>query len=140
MGKLVKVEGQVATKDGHSIGIKFYEAEFVLDDAIKTEDEARTLIQNGLITNHLKKTVQNFKRWRTCEIVSFGSSDKQAANSELQTLTLEAIQKDCLPENLDIYAADDDKIKALRKAIESAKKRKVKAKKEEVVQDEGYID
>jgi Holliday junction resolvasome RuvABC ATP-dependent DNA helicase subunit len=139
MGKSVKVEGQLAVKDGASIGLEFYEAEFLLDDAVKTEADARSLIQGGLISTHLKKTVPNFKRWRTCEVVSFESTSDKAANSELDALMLDAIKKDCLPENIDAYNGEENKVKALKKALESEKKRKAKVKKEEVI-DEGYID
>lgn len=141
MGKLVKVEGQVRYKDGLSVGIGFYEEEFILDDSIKTEAEARQLIQNGLISDRLRKTVDNFKGWRTCDIVQFDNTEKQPEFSELDKAMMEAMKLNCVPENIDNYRRPDYKLKALQQAIANHKEVQAKKKaQKEQTQDQGYVD
>lgn len=139
MSKLAKVEGELVTKDGTGTAIEFYEADFVLDDAVKDLKQARSIIRKGLITEHLRKSVKNFKRVRTCQVVDFAATEKQAENTELDKLLLKATQLNCVPENIDNYKRVDFKTKALEKAIEKALERKAKAKLDPM-KDEGYVD
>jgi hypothetical protein len=137
MSKLAVVEGEVVVKDGSGHAQEFYTEEFVLDDAVKTAAQARVLIKKGLITERLRRTVKNFKRVRTCQIVEFTGTDKVAEQSELDKLFLLATELNCVPENIDNYKRPDYKQKALERAIENARNRRVV---EDKMKDEGYVD
>jgi len=139
MGKLAKCEGEVVVKDGTHSAIEFYEVDFVLDDAVKTLEQARSMIQGGLIAERLRREKPNYRRVRTCQVVSFGSTEDKPENGEMDKLLLRATQLDCLPENIDSYKRPDYKIKALQKAVERAEERLKKPEKSNV-KDEGYID
>jgi hypothetical protein len=134
----VKVEGEVIVRDGTGNAIEFYEKEFLLDDSVKNEAQARCLLHNGLISERLRKEVQGYRRWRTCQIVSFEKAQEAAEHSELDVALLEAIQLGCVPENIDNYRRPDYKLKALLAAIESHKSKKAAHK--DNVQDQGYVD
>ena len=138
MPKLAKVEGEVIVKDGTGQAIEYYEAEFVLDDAVKTGPQARSVIRKGLISERLRKTVQNFRRVRTMQLVSFDRTDAPAEQSELDRLLLRASEMDCIPENIDNYKRPDYKAKALEKAIELAERR-AKTAKPDSVKDLGEV-
>jgi len=139
MGKKAVCEGEVVFKDGNNTAIKFYTEEFVLDDSIPDLERARSLIQAGLIADRLRRTIEGYKRVRTCEVVSFGSTNEQAENGKLDKLLSEAATMGCLPENIEIYADPENKARALERAIEGQKKRAKKAKADNV-QDMGYVD
>ena len=139
MGKLAKCEGEVVVKDGTHSAIEFYEVEFVMDDAVKTLEQARSMIQGGLISERLRREKPNYRRVRTCQVVSFESTEAKPEHSELDKLLLRATQLDCLPENIDSYKRPDYKMKALEKAIERAEARLSKPEKSNI-KDEGYID
>jgi hypothetical protein len=139
MSKLAKVEGEVIVKDGTGHAIEFYEQSFILDDAVKTAAQARLLIKKGLITERLRKSVTNFKRVRTCQVVEFTSSDAPAEQSDMDKLFLRATELNCVPENIDNYKRPDFKEKALQKAIALAEDRIAKSK-PDAVQDLGYVD
>lgn len=119
MAKKAIVEGEVLVKEGNTTNIEFYTEEFVLDDAVDTLEEARRLIKKALISDRLQRTVKNFKRVRTCQVIEFGGTSEKAENSELDQLMLQAVELDCVPENITNYKRTDHKIKALQKAIES---------------------
>ena len=141
MPKKVKVEGQFKYKDGLSVGIGFYEEEFILDDGVKTKEQARSLIQNALITERLRKTAENFKGCRTCNVVEFKDTVEQPEFSELDKMMLKAMELGCVPENIDNYRRPDYKLKALQQAIENHNSiAAARKKKKDDVQDEGYVD
>ncbi len=139
MSKLARVEGEVVVKDGTGQALEFYEAEFVLDDAVQTANQARSLIKKGLISEHLRRNVKNYKRVRTCQIVEFTTTDKVAEQSDMDKLFLEATELGCVPENIDNYKRPDYKQKALERAIANHKDRAAKAKPDNV-QDLGYVE
>ncbi|UOF77781.1 hypothetical protein [Caudoviricetes sp.] len=119
MAKKAIVEGEVLVKEGNTTNIEFYTEEFVLDDVVDSLEEARRLIKKALISDRLQRTVKNFKRVRTCQVIEFGGTTEKAENSELDQLMLQAVELDCVPENIGSYKRTDYKIKALQKAIES---------------------
>lgn len=139
MAKLAKVEGQVAVKDGTGMSLEFYEEEFILDDAVKTAEQARSMIKKGLISERLRRTVQNFKRVRTCQIIEFTNTNQQAEQSDMDKLFLRAAELNCVPENIDNYKRPDYKQKALERAISLAEER-LKGERPDNVQDLGYVD
>lgn len=119
MAKKAIVEGEVLVKEGNTTNIEFYTEEFILDDAVDTLEEARRLIKKALISDRLQRTVSNFKRVRTCQIIEFGNTTEKAENSELDQVMLKAVELNCVPENITNYKRTDHKIKALQKAIEN---------------------
>lgn len=140
MPKKAVCEGEVVVKDGSRSSIEFYTEEFVLDDAVKNLEQARSMIQSGLISERLRRTVENYRRVRTCQVISFTETKDKAEHSELDKLLLKATELNCIPENIESYKRPDYKAKALEKAIERALERNEKQKKSENVQDLGYVD
>ena len=139
MSKLARVEGEVVVKDGTGQSLEFYEAEFVLSDAVQTANQARSLIRKGLISEHLRREVKGYKRVRTCQVVEFTTTNKVAEQSEMDKLFLEATELGCVPENIDNYKRPDYKQKALERAIENHKSRVAKVK-PDVMQDLGDVE
>ena len=119
MAKKAVAEGEVLVKDGNTTNIEFYTEEFVLDDAVADLAEARRLIKKALISDRLQRTVPNFKRVRTCQVIEFGATSEAAENSELDQLMLKAVELDCVPENITSYKRSDHKAKALQRAIDA---------------------
>jgi hypothetical protein len=140
MPKKAKVEGEVAIRDNNSVLLEWFEREIVLDDSVKTLEEARRIIKRGLLVEEMKKTIPNFKRIRTCQVVSFEDTSDLPDSSELTKLLTEATKLNCLPENLQNYRKEEDKIRMLASAIEKskAKAKKKPARGEET--DLGYVD
>jgi len=133
MSKRAVVEGEVKIRDGKDTEIEFFEEEFFLDDSVTTLEQARSIIQNGLIDERLKKR-NGYKGWRTCQVISFEASKQDAENGDLDMLILKATELNCIPENIGAYKRPDYKIKALQRAIETAQERL--AKKKPVQEDE----
>jgi cell division protein FtsX len=132
MSKLVKVEGDVAIDNGVGVFIDTYEAEFILDDNINEIGIARSLIRKSMITPKLKKEITGFKHVRTMQVVSMEDTKEQAQeNGEFQTLMLEAIELVCVPENLELRASEEAKIKTLKDAIRMKKARNARVKSKE---------
>jgi len=139
MPKLAKAEGQLVVKEKDGVSIEYYSHDFVLDDAVKTKEQARSMLQAGLLTEALKKEVPNFKRWRTCDVVEFTETTRKAEHSDLDKALLEATELGCVPEGIENYKRPDYKLKALQTAIEKFKARAAKKVKDNV-QDLGYVD
>ena len=116
-----------------------YEEEFFLDDSIESLDQARQVIKRGLIIDRLSKQ-KNFKRVRTCQVTEFESVEAEAENSELDVLLTKAAQLACIPANINNYRRPDYKINALKAAIEKAEERAKRPKKQDNVEDQGYVD
>jgi hypothetical protein len=140
MGKLALVEGEVMVRtDAKTLNIDLYSEEFILDDDIKDINEARSVIKNGLLDERLKKTVKNYRKYRTYEIIEFKDTDKKSEQSDYDKLMVKAVKNQCVPENLDSYATQEGKQKALERALDTKKKREAKKVKDNV-EDQGYID
>lgn len=133
------VEGEVIVRDGTGNSIEFYTEEFIVDDAVRTAGQARSIIKKGFITDRLRKTVEGFKRVRTCQVVEFQKTSDKPENSELDQLLLKAAELECIPENIDNYKRPDYKQKALERAIAKAEERKAKAK-PDAMKDLGEVD
>jgi hypothetical protein len=116
-----------------------YTEEFILDDAVDSIEQARMIIKRGLITQRLSKQT-NFKRVRTCQILSFEKTVEAPENSELDQLLTKAAQLECIPVNINNYRRPDYKIKALQDAIAKAEQRAKAPKKKQVDEDQGYVD
>jgi len=145
MGMLAKVEGEVFVRtDAKTTNIQFYEEEFILDDDIKDIAIARSIIRKAMIHDRLRKTIKNYKKFRTCQVISLKPVSTKAETTDVERKMIEAAKLNCVPMNLDSYATDQSKEKALDKAIESAKVRKAQVKKtgkkDIQIEDEGYID
>lgn len=121
MSKKAYVEGEVLVKDGNTTNIEFYEEEFILDECVKDIAEARRVIKKALIQDRLQKKVSNFKRVRTCQVVKFEQSVEKSETSDLDKIMYEAIELDCVPENITNYKRTDYKIKALEQAVANKK-------------------
>lgn len=142
MAIVVKVEGEVRVKDGTGVGTEFYEREFELDDSVgENEGVVRSIIRKGFIVEDLRRSVKGYKSVRTMEVVSIDKKDGKANTSELGELTSEAVKLGAVPDNLDLYGSEKSKADALRRSIEKKKESdKAPAKKDEQVEDLGYID
>lgn len=121
------VTGEYITKDGY---LDDYELSFVLS----TDDEAlaRSVIQNALISQELRKAKSDFKRWKTCQISDADKAANAATlslDSEYESLLIKAVNNGCLPQTLTAMKSDEKKKDALKKSLETKKKR-VKAEKE----------
>lgn len=142
MGKLVKASGQWVAKDGTGLAICYFEEDFVMDDAVQTLEQARSILHAGLLTQRLQENhaeYPNFKRWRTCEVMDFQPVKDKAEHSELEKLMLRATELDCVPENIDNYRRPDYKAKALQTAIDLAEKRR-KSEKPDAMRDAGEVE
>lgn len=140
MSKKAVAEGEYLERNASgTLDIVPYSEEFLLDDAIEDKHQARQIIKRGLIIDRLSKQ-KNFKRVRTCQVISFENSAEKAENSELDQLLTEAAQRECIPVNINNYRRPDYKIKALRDAIEKDKERKAAPKEKSNVEDQGYVD
>jgi len=137
MANLVKVEGEVVTKDGSGKAIEFYEESFVLD--VEDKNQALSLIRKGLITDRLRRKTEGFKQVRTCQIVSINFTEEKPENDELTKVMLRAIELGCVPENIDNYKRPDYKLVALQKAIDNYEKRK-KEQKPDNVTNKGVVN
>lgn len=124
MSKKVKAEGEYVVKDGYkSSSICFYEEEFILDDAVGSLSQARSMLQAGMMAERLRRTVENFVRVRTCQVVSFEETTESPENGDLDKILLRATELGCVPENIGNYKRPDYKIKALQNAIIVAESR-----------------
>lgn len=134
-----KVEGELVTRDHNGNSIEFYEEEFVLDDSVKTKEQAHVIIKKALLDDRLRRQHKGYKRFRTAQIVDFGKTDEKAEQSDIDKLLIRATELNCIPENLNNYKRPDHKQRALEKAIEKALERKVKPDPDNV-EDHGYVD
>lgn len=141
----VKVEGEYVSS-GKLKDIKFYEAEFEMEEG--DVGKARAIIQNGLIRDYLRKNVDGYGRWRTCQVVGVEEVKGKEAegDTELHALLLEATELECIPPSYNSYGDDKLRKKALTEAIKKKKvrvanynKKTGKAAKAGDVVDQGYI-
>ena len=140
MSKKAVAEGEYTERNASgSLDIVPYSEEFLLDDSISSLSQARQVIKRGLITERLSKQ-KNFKRVRTCQVISFEDSAEKAENGELDQLLTRAAQLECIPVNINNYRRPDYKIKALQDAIAKAEERAKAPKKKSNVEDQGYVD
>ena len=141
MAKRASVEGEYLERNPNGgLDIVPFEEEFILDDTVESKDMARQIIKRGLLIERLSKQ-KNFKRVRTCQVVSFeDAADESPENSELDQLLTKAAKLECIPPNINNYRRPDYKVKALKTAIEQAEKRNAAPKKKTNVEDQGYVD
>ena len=140
MAKKAIAEGEYLERNASgTLDIVPYKEEFLLDDAIEDLHQARQIIKRGLIIDRLSKQ-KNFKRVRTCQVVSFEDSKEKAENGELDQLLTRAAQLECIPVNINNYRRPDYKIKALQDAIAKAEDRLKAPKKKTNVEDLGMVD
>lgn len=140
MAKKAVAEGEYLERNASgTLDIVPYTETFVLDDAVEDKNQARQIIKRGLIIDRLSKQ-KNFKRVRTCQVVSLEATAEPAENGELDQLLTRAAQLGCIPVNINNYRRPDYKIKALRDSIEKTEARLAVPKKKENVEDQGYVD
>lgn len=131
MSHLAKCEGELVIKRAGGNEIIFYEEEFVLSNEVASLEEARSVIQAALLDNRMRRKVEGYKSWRTCQVVSFEPTKQKNENSPLEALLLEATKKGCLPENIGSYADDASKMKAIERSLKNLDERvKKEAEKE----------
>ncbi len=135
-----EVEGEYVVRDGHDVEVKFFTEKFILADTVKNLAQARCVIQAGLLTDRLRRNIPNFKRWRTCEVVSFKPTKEKPEYSELDDALVKATSLGCVPDNIDNYKDPKFKLKALQNAIERHNERMKKAKKTPDVMQEVEMD
>lgn len=145
MSKLVTVEGQVVVKQSGGLVVEHYEREFELDDGIGSEAEARSLIRKALIEPELRKSVDNFRRVRTMQVVSMADKKgKKESATELEKVVQEAVKLGCMPDSLEMYGDQASKVEAVKRAIKKKKEHDKTADKPKPdangVADLGYID
>lgn len=123
MAQLAKCEGQLVIKRAGGFENEYFETEFLLSDSVKSIDQARSIIQAGLLHEKLLKDVPQYKNWRECQVISLEPTSQKVETGELEQLLLKCSEAGCVPENLASYASDTSKVKALSKAIERHEKR-----------------
>lgn len=126
-------EGEVYIKEDGRSYLEFYTEEFVLDDSVKTINEARSVIHKGMIADRLRTSFPNYLKWSTCQVVELKETSEQSKTADLDKLLLEASRLNCIPDNIANYKRPDHKMKALQRAIDDAKSPKRVAKKEMMV-------
>jgi len=131
MAKIAKCEGQLVVKHAGGFENEFFETEFTLSDSVQSIDQARSIIQAGLLHERLTRDVPKYKHWRECQVVSLESSTETVETSELEQLLLECSEAGVVPENLSSYTTDANKTKALKKALDNHHKRMAVAKERE---------
>jgi hypothetical protein len=127
MAKLAKCEGQLVVKRAGGYENEFFETEFLLSDSVENIDQARSIIQAGLLHEKLLKDVPQYKNWRECQVISLEATDAKTTTSALETLLLKCSEAGCVPENLASYSSDASKVKALQKAHDNHTARITKA-------------
>lgn len=136
----ITVEGEYITA-GKFKQIEWYEEIFEI--VTGEEGNARAIIQNGLITDRLRRTHKNFGRWRTCQVSSIEKmSEKDTGKvitdlvdaaqepkevSELQQLIAEASNLGCMPANYSSYKSNKVRKTQLKNALTAKKARIEKA-------------
>lgn len=123
MAKLAKCEGQLVVKRAGGFENEFFETEFLLSDEVQDINQARSIIQAGLLHEKLLKDVPQYKNWRECQVIELVDTNEKVESSEMELLLLKCSEVGCVPENLSSYANEKSKIKALQKAIERHEKR-----------------
>lgn len=142
MAKLVKASGQYTAKDGTGHAIAYFKEDFIMDDAVQTKEQARSILHAGLMLQRLQEKSDlypNVRRVRECQVDEFETVKQKAENSELEKLILQATQLECVPENISDYRRPEFKAKALQTAIDLALERKKKAK-PDPMQDMGEVE
>lgn len=128
------VSGQYISEDKNA-RIGEYETIIYLSEA--KADIARVVIQNVLIHPHLKKEIEDYKHWRTCE-VSKGTKispkdipDDKKPDQELEELAATASKNGVVPITINENVSAGAKKKALKKAVDKNAAAKVRAKAKE---------
>lgn len=86
---------------------------------------ARAIIQNGLITDRLRKSKKNFHRVQTCQIQDDPESVEGKGDIELEKLLAESTDLGCIPPGYGLLGSDKLRKDSLSAAI-TAKKARVK--------------
>ena len=138
------VEGEYVLS-GKLTQIEYFETTFTLEEA--NPSVARSIIQNGLLEDKMRKEFKNFKRVRTSQIVKTEKVEDEKAKSdtdvELEKLLAEAGNLGCVPVNYTSYKSDDMRKRQLAIAIKRRHDRQAKADKaagKESSIDKGYVD
>jgi hypothetical protein len=131
MAQLAKCEGQLVKKEAGGMVNEYFETEFLLSDDVKDINQARSIIQAGLLHERLLKDVPQYKNWRECQVISLEHTSEKVNTSELEQLLLKCSETGCVPENLSSYASDKSKTKALEKALENHERRVAQAREKE---------
>ena len=124
--------------------IEPYEAEFTINEG--HVGLARSYILRNLLPVYLRKRMDNFRSVREIEVVDTTEVDGNPSDedsSEVEELYKQALELSCVPETLQSYGYDKQKIKILKTAI-TRRKNKLKKDAEKngtsQVEDKGYID
>ena len=136
MAKLAKCEGQLVIKQAGGFVNEYFEAEFLLSDDVKDVNQARSIIQAGLLHEKLLKDVPHYKNWRECQVTSLEQSNDNVPTSKLEQLLLKCSEFGIVPDNLASYSNDANKEKALQKALtrhEERVKREAEKEKAEAI-------
>ena len=97
-------------------------APYELEVILTTNDErlARAVAQNSCVINSLgKKENENWKRWRTCQVVAGeDTTDKPTLEPKVEKLLIEAVNKGVVPQNFEALRTNERREQELSKAIE----------------------
>jgi uncharacterized protein YecE (DUF72 family) len=85
------------------------------------------VIRKSLLDDRLKERNENYRYFRTCEIISISEANNknnsELNDTELSKLMADAITLNCVPQNITQYTTNDQKVKALKKALQMSKMR-----------------
>lgn len=111
-----QVSGEYKTK---SNDIDSYETEIVVTTGEIAQ--ARSIIQNGIITDVLRKELKDYKTWLTCQVDSIeptSGNAKTDTDAEYDELMIKAADLGCVPANITSYKKLETRKKRLNDVIE----------------------
>ena len=125
MNYLIKTKGLFVTSSSGVFASKPYELDFLLN--INDKNLCLQVIRKSLLDDRLKERNENYRYFRTCEIVSISEANNknnsELNDTELSKLMVDAITLNCVPQNITQYTTNDQKVKALKKALQMSKMR-----------------
>jgi hypothetical protein len=125
MNYLIKTKGLFVTSSSGVFSSKPYELDFLLN--INDKNLCLQVIRKSLLDDRLKERNENYRYFRTCEIISISEANNknnsELNDTELSKLMADAITLNCVPQNITQYTTNDQKVKALKKALQMSKMR-----------------
>jgi len=105
---------------------EFEDLEFILDLSEYPDEHkigyARSIIQNGLITDTLKREDKRYKAIRECQVESVEPVEGESSiDPEIQALLTEATELGCVPPNYSTYKSDASRKRRLKEALKASK-------------------
>ena len=102
MNYLIKTKGLFVTSSSGVFASKPYELDFLLN--INDKNLCLQVIRKSLLDDRLKERNENYRYFRTCEIISISEANNknnsELNDTELSKLMADAITLNCVPQNI----------------------------------------